>query len=186
MKVAFDARYLTSKSSGIGTYQSNLVREMLAADPDLHLLLVTRSQGIARQFDSERCQEWIYDVEPRSFRTLFELPRRLRAISFDLFHATLHLASCKILITGVDRLELAAVNRHACISKKIKLAAKANKLSTDFTDRRAIVFTEVGNRFVIWNQAARQRHQFYIASGFTFQTTARLDSVEVAVDIELQ
>jgi len=91
MRVAFDARYLTSKSSGISTYQRNLVREMLIADPDLHLILITRTHGVARQFDSDRCQEWIYDVEPRSIRTLYGLPRRIRSKSFDLFHATFNI-----------------------------------------------------------------------------------------------
>jgi glycosyltransferase involved in cell wall biosynthesis len=91
MKVAFDARYLTSAPSGIGTYQSNLVRELLACDSDLHLLLVTRDRGIAQQFNSDRCQEWVYDVPPRSFRTLYDLSRRLRGQSFDLFHATFNI-----------------------------------------------------------------------------------------------
>ena len=47
MRVAFDARYLTGKGSGIGTYCDNVIRELLALDPALELLLVTRRAGLA-------------------------------------------------------------------------------------------------------------------------------------------
>ena len=58
--------------------------------------------------------------------------------------------------------------------------------STDLADRRAIVFTEVGNSLEVRHQESRQPHHFNIAARFTLKTVARLNSVEIAVDIELQ
>ncbi len=97
MKIAFDARYLNGPSSGIGTYCLNLLRELLRLDPELRLLLVTREAGLKRRFESDRCDELVFRAHPRSFSTLYRLPRRLRNHSFDLFHGPFN-----ILPSGLD------------------------------------------------------------------------------------
>lgn len=67
-----------------------------------------------------------------------------------------------------------------------KLAAKSHELRTDPGDRRAIVLAEVGNRLVIGSQTAGQPHDLNVATRFTFQATARLHPVEIAVDVKLE
>ena len=43
MRIALDARALSHAESGIGNYTVNLVRALLAADPDLELVLICRT-----------------------------------------------------------------------------------------------------------------------------------------------
>ena len=45
---------------------------------------------------------------------------------------------------------------------------------------------EVGDRLVIRRQPADQPHHFHIAPGLPLEPTARLNPVEIAVDVELQ
>ena len=52
-------------------------------------------------------------------------------------------------------------------------------------DGSAIVLSEIRNRLVIGNQAARKPHHLNVASGLTLQPAVRLDPVEIAVDVEL-
>src|ERR1019366_3292696 len=50
----------------------------------------------------------------------------------------------------------------------------------------AVVLAEVGNRLVVGSKPARQPHHLNVAPSFTLQSPARLDPVEIAVDVELQ
>jgi len=50
----------------------------------------------------------------------------------------------------------------------------------------AVVLAEIGNRLVIGNKPSGQPHHLHIASGFALEPAARLDPVQIAVDIELQ
>jgi hypothetical protein len=65
------------------------------------------------------------------------------------------------------------------------LAAQGYELRTNLLDGGAVVFAEIGDGFVIWNKPSRQPHHFQIAASLTLQPPARLDSVEIAVDVEL-
>src|SRR4030095_11151852 len=72
----------------------------------------------------------------------------------------------------------------ACVSRPIarhSVIARAH-----FADGRAIVLTEIRNRLVIGNEAARQPHHFNVAPGLTLEPAARLNPVEIAVYVELQ
>jgi len=68
----------------------------------------------------------------------------------------------------------------------MKLTTERHEPGTDIADRKAIVFTKVGDRFVIRRQAARQPHHFHIAPGLPFKAAARLHPIEVAVYVKLQ
>src|SRR6478672_2525403 len=46
--------------------------------------------------------------------------------------------------------------------------------------------TEIGDGFVIRNEPSRQPHHFQIAASLTLQPPARLDSVEITVDVKLE
>ena len=103
-----------------------------------------------------------------------------------LHHTALHLRPCEVVVAGIDRLKLAAVNGDARFRKQVKLAAQGNKLGSDLTDRFAVVFTEVRYGLVIRNQTTNQPHHFHVALALHLKAAARLDLVEIAIDIELQ
>src|SRR6266849_7917444 len=52
--------------------------------------------------------------------------------------------------------------------------------------RMAVVLAEIGDHLVIGNKASRQPHDLHIASGLALEPSARLDPVQIAVNIELQ
>jgi hypothetical protein len=45
---------------------------------------------------------------------------------------------------------------------------------------------EVSNRLVVGSKAAREPHHLNVAGGLTLKPTARLNPVEIAVDVQLQ
>jgi hypothetical protein len=59
-------------------------------------------------------------------------------------------------------------------------------LRADLLDGRAVVFAEIVDGFVIRNEPSRQPHHFQIAASLTLQPPARLDPVEIAVDVKLE
>ena len=91
-----------------------------------------------------------------------------------------------VFVAVVHRLELAAVDRDAGLREQANHSAQRDKARAYLTDGSAIVLTEVGNRLVIGDQPARQPHHFNIVPGFTLKPSARLNPVEIAVNIELQ
>jgi hypothetical protein len=82
--------------------------------------------------------------------------------------------------------ELAAVDRNARFRKQTHRAAKRDEPGADLADGTAVVPAEVGDRLVIGHKAAREPHHFNVAPGLTLQPAARLNPIEIAVDIELQ
>ncbi len=105
MKIALDARYLNQGWSGIATYIENLLRNMLAIDPSFRALLITRQEGLAARFDSERCTGFVFDIEPRSLRTIYLLPHKLKKIIKDeginLFHGPFNILPSGLGIPSV-------------------------------------------------------------------------------------
>jgi hypothetical protein len=104
----------------------------------------------------------------------------------DLFQTPLHLGLGEILVTIVHRLELAAIDRHAGFGEQTHRATERNKPGADLPDGATVVLAEIGNRLVIRNKAAREPHHLNIAPGLALQPAARLNPIEIAVDIELQ
>ena len=66
------------------------------------------------------------------------------------------------------------------------MAAQDDELGADLADRPAIVFAKVRNRHVIRDQAVAQPHHFHIAARLPLHPEARLNPVEIAVNMELQ
>ncbi len=60
------------------------------------------------------------------------------------------------------------------------------KLRTGRADRRPAVAAEVGDRLEVRRQSAGQPHQLDVALGLPFEPPARLDAIEIAVEIDLQ
>src|SRR5713101_4865847 len=73
----------------------------------------------------------------------------------------------------------------AFASRPILRHNSTNRAQT-FLMAGAVVFAEIGDGFVIRYEPSRQPHHFQIAAGLTLQPPARLDSVEIAVDVELE
>ena len=59
-------------------------------------------------------------------------------------------------------------------------------MGADLADGFAVVLAEVGDRLVVGNQAPGQPHHFHVATGLALVAAARLNPVEIAVDVELQ
>lgn len=110
MKVAFDARYLNSKPSGVGTYSEKILRALAQVEPSLEFLLVTREPGLLQRLPEVRGSELVLDAPPRSLRTLHQLPLLLRRRSFDLFHGPFNILpsalSCPTVVTLHDLMQL--------------------------------------------------------------------------------
>ena len=95
----------------------------------------------------------------------------------------LHLRFGEVPIPTVDGLELAAINGNARRREKAYLTAEFDKARTDLAQRQA---AEVRNRLVIRREPAQQPHNLDIASGFSFQPPARLNPIQISIDIKLQ
>lgn len=87
MRVAFDARYANGRGSGIGSYTINLARALVAAAPDLELLLIRGASAGPPIADSSRVREIRFPFPPNSLFTRRLLGPALRAHRFDLYHS---------------------------------------------------------------------------------------------------
>ncbi len=66
------------------------------------------------------------------------------------------------------------------------LAAQPDESRANLLNRGAFVLAEVGDGFVIRREPSGQPHHLYIAAGLALQPPARLDPVEIAVNVELE
>ncbi len=115
-----------------------------------------------------------------------ELVEIARHALFDLCHAALHLGGREVPVPVVHRLELRAVDRNPGLGQQTQPAAKRHEPGADLANGPAVVLAEIGDRLVIRNQAAGQPHDLDIAPRLALQPAARLNPVEIAVDVELQ
>src|SRR5258708_13233415 len=56
----------------------------------------------------------------------------------------------------------------------------------DFVDGGGVFCAKIGDGLETWNEPSRQPFHFQIAASLTFQPPARLDPVEIAIDIKLE
>jgi glycosyltransferase involved in cell wall biosynthesis len=94
MRIALDARALAHAESGIGGYTVNLVRALLAADPDLELVLICRTTPAQAGLQDPRITVVRFPFHPMSPATQYALPAWLRPHRFDLFHAPFEVVPC--------------------------------------------------------------------------------------------
>ena len=104
----------------------------------------------------------------------------------DLLDALGHLGDGEVLVAIVDGLELGAVDGNDRPGEQVELPAQHDKLRTRRTDGRSIVAAKVGNGLEVRHQATGQPHQLEVALGLAFQPPARLNAVEIAVDVDLE
>jgi glycosyltransferase involved in cell wall biosynthesis len=91
VKIAFDARYLNLRTSGVGTYCDSVLRALGELEPSLEFLLITREKGLVANLPELRASELVFRPKPRSLRTAYELSLRLRRERFDVFHGPFNL-----------------------------------------------------------------------------------------------
>ena len=103
-----------------------------------------------------------------------------------LLHALGDLGQCEVLVSVVDRFELAAVDRHDRLGEQVEPAAKLDELTAHRSDGRTIVATEVGDGLEVRRQASGEPHQLDIALGLPFKAAAGLDPIKIAVEVDLQ
>ena len=145
-----------------------------------HLLLEDRDLvGQTRRLGRARQRRLL----PVGAVQLVQIARNAR---LDLRHPPRHLGPREVPVPAVDRLELTAIDRHARLGEQPELPAQRDEPGADLADRTAVVLAEVGDRLVIRRQPADQPHHFHIAPGLPLEPTARLNPVEIAVDVELQ
>lgn len=109
-----------------------------------------------------------------------------RDAGLHLLDALGDLGHREVLVAGVDGLELAPVHRNDRPGEQVELATQHDELRAGRMDRRPIVAAEVGDRLEIRHQAAGQPHQLDVALAFPFEPAARLDAIEIAIEIDLQ
>src|SRR5580658_3776016 len=115
-----------------------------------------------------------------------ELRKVARYALLQLGAAPFHLPARKVLVAGIDRFELTAIDRNARLRQQTHQAAQFNKLHTDLLDRSPTVLAEVGNRLVVRGEPAGQPHDLDVAPSLTLKPSARLNPIEIAVNVELQ
>src|SRR5205807_8459 len=86
----------------------------------------------------------------------------------------------------VHRFELATIYCNARRREEAHLTAEFDKARAYLAQSQAIVFPEVRDRLVIRCEPTQQPHDLNIASGFSFKPSARLNPVQIAIDVKLQ
>ena len=104
----------------------------------------------------------------------------------DLLDALLHLGAGKVAVSVIHRLKFAAVHGNNRLREQAEPTAERRELLADAADGWAVVHAEIGNRLEVRHQPTGQPHYLDIALGLTLQAPARLDAVQVAVEIDLQ
>src|SRR6185436_16904002 len=104
----------------------------------------------------------------------------------ELFHSRLEFALREVLVAIVDRLELAAVDRHDRLGEQLQPAAQLNELSAHLANRFAVILAKVGDRFKVRHQPPSEPNQLDIALRLPLKAAAGLNPVEVAIDVDLQ
>src|ERR1700682_5491712 len=134
-------------------------------------------------------------VEPRDLGLRHRFPLatgtiKLREVAgdalVDLRQPPLHLGLREVPVSRVDGLELAAVDRNARLAEQLEAPAQHHELTADFADGLAVVLAKIGYRLEVRHQAAGQPHQLDVALALALQAAARLHSIEISVDINLQ
>src|SRR6266700_7760691 len=115
-----------------------------------------------------------------------ELAQIARDAFLKLCSATFYLRAREVLVPVVHRLELAAIDGNARFGKQTHLAAEFDEARAHLADCTAVVLTEIGDRLVIGDKAAKQPHHLEVTARLALKPAARLHTIEVAVDVQLQ
>src|ERR1700730_2586619 len=115
-----------------------------------------------------------------------ELAQISRHARLDLSEAALHLRAREILVAVVDRFELTAVDGDARFRQQAYLSAKCDELRAHLAYRSPVILAEIGNRLVIGNKPTGEPHDLNVAPSLTLKPAARLNPIEITVNVKLQ
>jgi len=93
----------------------------------------------------------------------------------DLVHPLFQLGLGEVLVPGVHRLELAAVDRRHGVAEQVQLPAQIDEPATGGPDRRAVVLPEVGDGLEVRRQPSGQPHQLDVA--LASRSSRRLEAI---------
>ncbi|VIO78438.1 hypothetical protein CI41S_62790 [Bradyrhizobium ivorense] len=114
-----------------------------------------------------------------------ELAQIARDALLELSTPPLHLRSGEVPVPVVHCLELAAIDGDARRREKPHLSAELDEARTDLAQRQAVVLAEIRDRLVIRREPTQQPHHLDIAAGLSFEPSARLHPVQIAIDVKL-
>ena len=109
-----------------------------------------------------------------------------RDARLDLLDAALDRRRGDVAIACVHRFEAAAVESHDTTGQDVELAARHHELAAGVLYPWAVVAPDGGDGRDVGGEVAGQPHQLDVAASLTVQAAAGGDSVEVAVEVELQ
>ena len=92
----------------------------------------------------------------------------------------------KGFLLAVAGANLRAVHSKRALSKQLQLRASLHKILEDRLDRLAVVLAEIRNRPEIGPQHVQQIKQLHISPAFRHEPPGGADTVQIAVDVELQ
>jgi hypothetical protein len=81
---------------------------------------------------------------------------------------------------------LLAIDSNEVFREKAQLLTQHNKLAADASDGLAVVFSDVSDGLEIRHQTTGKPHQLDVALDLALKAPARLNTVEIAVDVDLQ
>ena len=94
MRIGIDARWIFEKISGIGSYTQELIAHLPEVDQQNHYVLLfgsrtvmERTSNLARLEERRNVETVLFEYSPFSWRSQTLLPRRLRKLNLDVYHA---------------------------------------------------------------------------------------------------
>jgi hypothetical protein len=107
-------------------------------------------------------------------------------LASPLLDALGELGRREVLVPRVDGLELGAVDGHHRLREQVELTAQPDELATHGSDGWSVVLAEASDGLVIRLELAGEPHQLEVAAGLLLEAAAGRDTVEIAVDTDLE
>ena len=109
MRIAIDARFVTTTQTevlprgGMGRYTYELIRHLVAVDPDVRLTLIVppKNQRPILGDATDRIREISYRPKPHTLRTFFLLARHLDFTGVDVFHSPFNILPLALTLPTV-------------------------------------------------------------------------------------
>jgi hypothetical protein len=104
----------------------------------------------------------------------------------QFFLLALELFQVQVAACGGYRLELTAIDGHPLARDQSHFAAELYEGSTGSSERLAIVLAVIGNGLEVRLESIEQPHDFDIALAFGFETARGTNTLEIAIQVQLQ
>lgn len=192
MKVAFDARWIYDKPSGIGVYAQEMVRRLPGLLPECEFVIIFGSQKLLERHmtgasESERnVRAIVANIHPVSLKSQMSMPKVISELKADLYHSPNYMVPYMSLpLTRKTRRMKSIVNIHDVIPLVVKDYAPNSKTSRfkrvfKFCLRQSIARADV----VITGSEASKRDIEKTLS-VSQRTLAKVQVIPDGADVEL-